>query len=402
MVGVAIPTTASMPFTFRHVTGPPSIGNIITVPVGSSPDGPLDASKTKSTSITLGGAFGIGISANANPVTESRVGVWANAVALKHHIARASPMATTRSLLIGDSFRWILADTRRLTTRLPPSQGSRLLRHRLLREPGRFEGLLAVDVFVDPRDLLAPKREYHRVGRAFQVDTSRISAARQTDERDYEIVPSIEDAIEFPTQVRKRLGPRRQPGANVVVPAVHGVLRVRLHRDPFDMRVQFRHLGIHAGLVVPFAEPPHQLNVLLRHRPPSISRWRGVERPSRFRKQRERPPSQPDGLSPDGLGTAPLRKQRNMRREIPMNYRQNKGAAPPTVSAEGRPEIEVSTAPALTETMRPDLPVKAGRGGSSHRNSPFEDRRVGDHTRTRNLSKGATDGPRQALRRNGR
>ena len=36
---------------------------------------------------------------------------------------------------------------------------------------------------MDPRDLLAPQREYHRVGRGFQVDTSRVKGgpARRTN-----------------------------------------------------------------------------------------------------------------------------------------------------------------------------------------------------------------------------
>ncbi len=140
-----------------------------------------------------------------------------------------------------------------------------LLRHRLLPQPGGFEGLLAVEVLVDPRNLLAPKREYHRVGRGFQVDTSRVSAARQPYERNYEIAPRIEDAIKFPAQVRKRLGPRRQPRANIVVSAVYGVLRV-------DSAGTIRYPGAgspsgNAGWSGrPFAEPPHQLDVLLRHR----------------------------------------------------------------------------------------------------------------------------------------
>jgi hypothetical protein len=65
---------------------------------------------------------------------------------------------------------------------------------------------------VDPRDLLAPKREYHRVGRGFQVDTSRVSAARQTYERDYEIAPRIDDAIKFPIQAWSG-GPARRTAA---------------------------------------------------------------------------------------------------------------------------------------------------------------------------------------------
>src|SRR4249920_2211227 len=119
---------------------------------------------------------------------------------------------------------------------------------------------------MDPPNLLAPKREYHRVGRGFQVDTSRVRAARHTYERDDEVAPRIEDAIEFPTQVRERLGPGRQPRANIVVPAVYGVLRIGLHRDPFDIRMQHRHQGIQAGLPEILEAMAHDLDVLLRHR----------------------------------------------------------------------------------------------------------------------------------------
>ena len=92
-------------------------------------------------------------------------------------------------------------------SRGPGAQGGMTSRVRtlcLLRNAGGFEGFLTVEVFMDPHDLLASKREYHRVGRGFQVDTSRVRAARQTYERDHEIAPRIEDAIDFPTQVRKR------------------------------------------------------------------------------------------------------------------------------------------------------------------------------------------------------
>jgi hypothetical protein len=58
-------------------------------------------------------------------------------------------------------------------------------------------------MLMDARDLLAPDRKDHRVGRGFQVDARRLSAARQAYERDYVLVTPIEDALELPAQVRK-------------------------------------------------------------------------------------------------------------------------------------------------------------------------------------------------------
>ena len=93
---------------------------------------------------------------------------------------------------------------------------------------------------MDPRDLLAPKREYHRVGRGFQVDTSRVRAARhdvrtrprdRSPHRGCDRVPNAGPETTRPrtstTRERRRArGVRSTPGR--IPPATHSISGCRI------------------------------------------------------------------------------------------------------------------------------------------------------------------------------
>src|SRR5829696_12435 len=143
-----------------------------------------------------------------------------------------------------------------------------LLRHRLLRKPGRFEGLRPVDVAHAFNAPTAFEREEMR-NRHVHLDPAGPADRAGMEECD-DAVAYVEEVLGLVSEGRPLLGERSQVLADAgVTPNWLASERGQV-RMPLDLRVTFPDDGLYVSAVASVVQPPSRFHVLLRHHPPSI------------------------------------------------------------------------------------------------------------------------------------
>jgi hypothetical protein len=139
----------------------------------------------------------------------------------------------------------------------------------LLREPYGFEGLSAIQVRA-PLDHFAVMQRQYMAHRGIDVYTAAASRASVSREHKDTIATHLDELLRYRLEVvegRMHLANRAQHPFAAVIAALATTDLVRLVPDDFGIKdVEF---GPSAA-VEPLVEPPHDLHVLLRHRPRSI------------------------------------------------------------------------------------------------------------------------------------
>src|SRR5215204_7062782 len=146
-----------------------------------------------------------------------------------------------------------------------------LLRHRLLPQPHGFEGLLRTVVYLPPPDF--PVTHARDLGEGVRTNLGSAGYALATDAcHDDDIVPGVDQLFHLQTEALEVVGPCRPEGADSVAAEVTVLIRYDVRGSPFDVLVHVLERRIPVAGVERFDTPPHQVDVLLRHRPPSIPR----------------------------------------------------------------------------------------------------------------------------------
>src|SRR5215207_11697016 len=147
-----------------------------------------------------------------------------------------------------------------------------LLRHRLLPQPHGFEGLLRTVVYLPPPDF--PVSHARDLGEGVRTNLGSAGYALATDAcHDDDIVPGVDQLFHFQTEALEVVGPCRPEGADSVAAEVTVLIRYDVRGSPFDVLVHVLERRIPVAGVERFDTPPHQVDVLLGHRPPSIPPW---------------------------------------------------------------------------------------------------------------------------------
>ncbi len=148
-----------------------------------------------------------------------------------------------------------------------------LLRHRLLRQPGGFEGLVkfgASTKHFDPRDppiADLPRKE----NRVSQASVTSRHQARNTPHAD-DLVATIVKAIYLLMGTRQALPLRSSHGGKFVVTSPGARLNGCGGIDVLDLGIRECEHGFDVLAVPSVHKAMNDLDVLLRHRPRSISR----------------------------------------------------------------------------------------------------------------------------------
>jgi hypothetical protein len=148
-----------------------------------------------------------------------------------------------------------------------------LPRHRLLRQPGGFEGCLnlgsAEAERLDPDDL--PIADLPRTEEAI-VDPSIAfrHPTRKTTQRD-DLVAAVEEAVDLETGVEQNVPLRPPDSGNFGDTAPRSRLDRRRGVDELDSGICVGDKGVDVAAVPSVQSAAHDLHVLLRHRPLSIA-----------------------------------------------------------------------------------------------------------------------------------
>src|SRR5829696_243788 len=144
-----------------------------------------------------------------------------------------------------------------------------LLRHRLLRQPGGFERFLSGEVLAPRGNLAVPNCEDDRVADV-DLHVAVLHPPHAADEG-YNLVPCIDQLLGLHPALLERLLPLAVVVAQRVG-ALHqpDVIERALGRSPVDVRMPELSEPVQAAPVIRGEVLPHDLHVLLRHRPRSI------------------------------------------------------------------------------------------------------------------------------------
>src|SRR6478735_8728653 len=116
-------------------------------------------------------------------------------------------------------------------------------------------------------------------------------------------IPGVAHPDDLDREVRKDAEQVVPPLPGAVVPSIGLPLDREHTRDPDDVRMGQREKGVEVAPVERLYAPPVKLNVLFRHRPPSISR---AVRPGRSSEAAARRTTHPWDTGRDGQSPAPL------------------------------------------------------------------------------------------------
>jgi len=109
------------------------------------------------------------------------------------------------------------------------------------------------------------------LGEGVRANLSSTGYASATDARyDDDIVPRVDQLFHFQTEAVEVFGPCRPEGADSVAAEVAVLIRYGVRGSPFDVLVHVLDRRIPVARVERPDSPPHQVDVLLRHRPLSI------------------------------------------------------------------------------------------------------------------------------------
>jgi hypothetical protein len=191
----------------------------------------------------------------------------------------------------------------------PPHYLDVLPRHRprsisLLPQPGGFEGFSLALKVLDANDFAVAECVGARTA-GDHLDTSR--AAGEDPLRDHDLIlPDADELLWFEPITRPRLPKEGQILAKPIATAINGPVedRIRIvHLDGgIEEIIEALVIGICENQVLPLlVDPPHDLHVLLRHRPRSISRIRVRRRrfcAAHWASEPERRPKKTDRPTP--------------------------------------------------------------------------------------------------------
>src|SRR5262245_18124193 len=149
-----------------------------------------------------------------------------------------------------------------------------LLRHRLLREPGGVEGVGAVPVAVVAHDpAVAQREQVSEFG--FDGHTALLAPRSLPREHEHPVPAELDEALGFDAQVRERLEVLAKCGQELIETEPPPLHVWGLGADPrmLDIGVEEVRREVAGGPML--VDPAEYFDVLLRHRPRSISRgWR--------------------------------------------------------------------------------------------------------------------------------
>jgi hypothetical protein len=146
-----------------------------------------------------------------------------------------------------------------------------LLRHRLLPQPGGFEGFFGVEVAADPNRLAVLEVD-HGGKRGCDLGSALPTTRDPASGRD-DSIAEIPDVRELHPELTESLVQVTQHPADAGVSSVHR--RITPHRPqdgglPLHVRVELSQQRVDVAVVVRIREAFKALDVLPRHRPPSI------------------------------------------------------------------------------------------------------------------------------------
>src|SRR5215207_6830479 len=180
-----------------------------------------------------------------------------------------------------------------------------LLRHRLLRKAGGFEGFLSCPVLAAPRNLPVSERVEGGVGQ-IRLDATQLGAAADSGDGDDVVLARVDQLDRLAHEVVEGVLPVLHVGAHGVLAVDRaGVIGCALCRPVVDVVRQVPGPGIQVAALEGLSRIADGLYVLLRHRTRSISRGIRGERPL--------PPSSLRGsrrACAQGLVTGPLAHRR--------------------------------------------------------------------------------------------
>src|SRR5215210_4035848 len=143
--------------------------------------------------------------------------------------------------------------------------------HRLLPQPYGFEGFGAGRVLAALRNLSVANREDLRFG-LVSFDAAKSGASAVPLNRDHRVSAGVDQFDQFKPKLVERVDPVLEVGTQGL-PAVDRTDPAELTRGwpVLDILCELLHPPIKPALGIGLVVAPHDLHVLLRHRPPSIS-----------------------------------------------------------------------------------------------------------------------------------
>src|SRR4051812_16713529 len=148
-----------------------------------------------------------------------------------------------------------------------PSAGS------LLRQPGGFEGLVRVGEPLPTNDLAIS------TGVQLCVTLIHVQPALApppfSDEEHHLLAPGVDDSLDLDGPVVPLVRPAPEVVHDRLMAASNVAVR-KVGPIPFNVWVIERRGGLNTPRLPRIPHPPYRLHVLLRHRPRSISRWKGT------------------------------------------------------------------------------------------------------------------------------
>ncbi|HEX6585086.1 MAG TPA: hypothetical protein VF056_15905 [Thermoleophilaceae bacterium] len=190
---------------------------------------------------------------------------------------------------VAERTRRELPDSMEITTL--PSREDRtdqihvLLGHRLFAQPGGFEGVLDTQVLPPPHNLSVADGADHGVTQV-GLGGAELRPPLQALNRKHAVIPDVPQFLHHDAEVVEGVDP-------VLNVPTHGdrpvhladVIECALGRPPIDVGVPELGHRIQASVGKRVEHPAHYLQVLLRHRPPSIPRGGG----GRWRREMSEP-----------------------------------------------------------------------------------------------------------------